>query len=149
MDIYKPLLPKDTFSDAGIIVGPISARSEDGTVTYAWSRPFRLLVWLLQWCTHTLFLTYAGASFVIIGTDPHCSAVPPAAFCQGTQPGMLARIAAIYSRLGWACHLVAIVLYVLTMALAPAAKSGGSSPKAVVGNGAGAAPVKAGKDKGQ
>ena len=141
----EPLFP-GIFSEGGTIVGP-TTKAEGGGLVYSWSTPLRLLVWLLQWVIHTLFLTYAGAAFVIIGQDPHCTQGPAAAlpaYCGGVLggPSVLARIAAIYGRLGWWCHAVAGLLFAATTLLAMGGKGGkGGKDK----EGKGEAKVEAGK----
>jgi hypothetical protein len=127
VQVLTPLLPAGTFNAAGILVGPTANGA------YTWPRPLRLLVWLLQWCTSNLFLIYAGTAFTVIGRDPHCMREQGqwAPFCGSAEPTVFARIYAIYARLGWSCHVVALALYLVTWVVAALSKkdTSASAPK--------------------
>jgi hypothetical protein len=87
--------PAEEYSTGGVIVG-----SKKGQ---PWIRTVRLAAWLGQWLVHNLFLmTYPLGAFTVIGED--------ALF-----PGVskLQRIAMIYSRIGWGCHVIAIAVMAL------------------------------------
>ena len=135
-DLAEPLFP-GIFDKSGVIVGPTVAGAA-GKPALAWSRPVRLLVWLAQWCTHNVFLIYAGTGFVIIGRDPHC---PGAAFCGGGEPTVMQRIWAIYARLHFSCHIAGAALYALSLALAKKEKRGGKAAAGAGGDAKGASAV--------
>ena len=66
-------------------------------------------LWLAQFACDTLFMTYAGAAFVVVGS----------ADIGGRSVGMLERIGAIYGKMYYAGHVVAVLAFVAAFALAP------------------------------
>jgi len=102
--------PQEKFTSRGLLGPKVGGK-------YAWPSIVRVLVWLVQWFVITSAMTYAGASFVIVGEDDR-------------YPGLSIweRISSIYGRMYWAGHISALVFLVLGMLLAPKKerKEGGS-----------------------
>ena len=103
------------FDKAGTIVGPQSAGGPGKRPVYAWPSPLRFLLWLLQWGIQVGFLAYGSAAFVMIGNDPHCSGGELPSFCGGSQPPILTRINAVYARMHYMGHWLALGLYAATL----------------------------------
>jgi len=91
------------FTHQGLL-GPRDEKSK----AFTWPILVRSVTWFLQWVLITSAMTYAGASFVIVGEDDRF-------------PGLTIweRISSIYGRLYWAGHVLAMLCLAMGLLFAP------------------------------